>query len=203
MAPKLYASKVADVAKPIENVQADPEKKEKKPRTEKQIGIISLTSAAFKKAKETREKNIALKKAESQPAPSTPETSEEKPKKVRKRKPKISEPEVVKESETPIPETVEQIETPKPEEPKKKVKFSEKTLPSPPHDDENPPKWFTNWFVGLKKGRPVDDIKKVEVEAKNEAKEKWKDSQVREVCTKAAIKSNRDLFNQVFPNRRY
>ena len=220
MAPKLYASKVADVAKPIEDVKADPEKKEKKPRTEKQIGNMSLILAAFKKAKEAREKNLALKKAEiakdiekknnqtgeeKKIILSKPEPSEEKPKKTRKRKPKMPETTPVEESKpnAAIPETAEQTETPKAVVAKKKVKFSDSVLPSPPHDEENPPKWFTNWFVSLKKGREANDVKKAREEATNEAKEKWKDSQVREVCTKQAVKSNTDLFNQVFPNRRY
>jgi len=205
MPPKIYAA----------NVEQHQEIAATKPaRTEKQI-------AAAEKAKLRRQAKKMLAQETPKEAPVPP--VDEKVKKPRKRKQENKEADTSSETvETLVNEPVakskktlekplemekekELVEAPPVEEKKLKKK---PRAPKAPKADDEPPKWFKSYIMGVKEEQARMSAtkipkKQVRFEADQEANEKWCEPVTRERVNRSVDHHMQSLYSMVFPNRKF
>ena len=199
MPPKIYAANVEQVGQQID-APAKPA------RTEKQI-------AAAEKAKLRRQAKKMLAQETPEEAPVPP--VDEKVKKPRKRKQAVKEADSSSETvETLVNEPVEKkkkqkvlIEE-KVEEPPKEVKPKKVRKPKSPKADDEPPKWFKSYIMGVKEEQARMSTtkipkKQVRFEADQEANEKWCEPVTRERVNRSVDHHMQSLYSMVFPNRKF
>lgn len=220
MAPKLYSANVEDVGKPV---AASVEKTAKPERTEKQIAAAEKRK--LKRKAETASKEVAPEvaaPAEKVEDPIVP--VDEKVKKPRKRVQKN----VSKSSPPPSVTGSENLETlindaisncskeskEECEKPAKKAKIAKTKIvrqevsPAPSVDDNEPPKWFKAYIMGVKEEQALmskDKIpkKQVRFSANQEANEKWNQPTTRHRINKSVDHHLQSLYSMVFPNRKF
>jgi hypothetical protein len=211
MPPKIYAANVEQVGQQID-APAKPA------RTEKQI-------AAAEKAKLRRQakKMLAQETPKETPVPPV----DEKVKKPRKRKQTVKEADSSSETvETLVNEPVkkktkkqkvekvmemekveEKVEVPV-EEKIDKVKPKKIRTPKVPKSDDEPPKWFKSYIMGVKEEQARMSAtripkKQVRFEADQEANEKWCEPVTRERVNRSVDHHMQSLYSMVFPNRKF
>jgi len=205
MPPKIYASKVEDVGKPISSTG------EKKPRTEKQL-------AATEKARLARLAKTAEKKVAEQ-VPETPKETVEPPapvdekiKKPRKRTKKAMEAPSEESAPSETLTTLIDEALSEKEKPAKKQKVKKQEMSPPPSvemkDESEPPKWFKSFIMGIKEEQARCTEKKVskkqvKFEADTEASEKWREPVMRDRVNKSVDSHMASMYSTIFPNRRF
>lgn len=209
---KLYSAKVKDVGKEVEVApEVEKVKKEKKPRTEKQI-------AAFNSMLEKKAAKAQAEVAEAMPAAV---------KKARKRKPAKVEvvPELKEEEEAGGAEEAEEAK-PKAKR-QKKQKAVEPATPPPSLSEEGvlqngkivmddgevldpvkPPKWFVSYVRGVKEEEELQKAsnvgqKKIKAQAAEKAQTEWSDPKVRHRVETSVNDHMHRMYNAIFPNRKF
>lgn len=201
MAPSLYATKIADLGKPVSE---NTEKKEKKPRSEKQI-------AAFEKAREARKKTLEAKKSFEKPVePASPPKT-------------VSEPETTEVLEDIKVEVQAESSSEEPSKPKKERKTKKRaasetfevaekavkieTKDEATQSEEEAPSWFKSYVIGVKEeqAKAANDKrpkKQVRIEAQAVAQKQWQQPQTRERVQNTVNNHMQKMYSMVFPNRR-
>jgi hypothetical protein len=203
MPPKIYAANVEQVGQQID-APAKPA------RTEKQI-------AAAEKAKLRRQAKKMLAQETPKEAPVPP--VDEKVKKPRKRKQENKEADSSSETvETLVNEPVAKSKKQKVEKPLEMLleakipdipeKVKKPRAPRAPKADDEPPKWFKSYIMGVKEEQARMSAtkipkKQVRFEADQEANEKWCEPVTRERVNRSVDHHMQSLYSMVFPNRKF
>ena len=204
MPPKIYAANVEQVGQEIATT--------KPARTEKQI-------AAAEKAKLRRQAKKMLAQETPKEAPVPP--VDEKVKKPRKRKQENKEAdsssetvetlvnEPVAKSKKTLEKPLEMLEkAPAVEEKVEEKKVKKPRAPRVPKADDEPPKWFKSYIMGVKEEQARMSAtkipkKQVRFEADQEANEKWCEPVTRERVNRTVDHHMQSLYSMVFPNRKF
>jgi len=205
MPPKIYASKVEDVGKPINSTG------EKKPRTEKQLAATE--KARLARLAKAAEKEVAEK------VPETPKETidppvpvDEKVKKPRKRTKKDMEAPAEESAPSETLTTLIDEALNEKEKPAKKQKAKKQEMSPPPSvemkDESEPPKWFKSFIMGVKEEQARCAEKKitkkqVKFDADTEASEKWREPVTRDRVNKSIDNHMQNMYAMVFPNRKF